>query len=147
MDSETNHYELAYFLYPSVPEGEVLTRAGKLSKIIEEAGGEIQRRDEPKKRKLAYEIKKQAYGYFGVTVFHMPPDRIKELDKKLKSESLLRFLIAEEVPLPRPQTLRVIPSRPAPTHILSPRVEAPEKPEEKLDLEALDKKLEEILGK
>ena len=147
MDSDSKNYELSYLLPPSLSEEDALMRAGKLSKSIEESGGDIRRTDDPKKRKLAYEIKKHGSAYFGVIVFRMPPDHVKELDKKLKAEPVLRFLIGEEVPVARPQILRVIPSRPAPTHIPAPRPEGPEKQEEKLDLEALDKKLEEILGK
>ena len=148
METDSKNYEFPYLLPPSIPESEVLMYSRKLSKIIEDTGGKIRHTEEPKKGKLAYEIKKEGNAYFGWTTFAMAPNAIALLEKKLKGENLLRFLIVgEEETQVRPQILRTIPSRPAPTHIPAHRPEGPEKPEEKLDLEALDKKLEEILGK
>jgi hypothetical protein len=74
----------------------------------------------------------------------------KKITKKIKSfANLLRSMITEEVEIEfRPTVLRTIPSRPSVAR--PPRPVAPkeaETPEEKLDLEALDKRLEEILGK
>ncbi len=145
MASESKNYELAYLLSPFIPEEETLTWAGKLTAVIEESRGVIRHAEPPRKKKLAYLVKKQPQAYFGWTTFRAVPDAIALLEKKLKNaENLLRHLVVEEEEmLLRPAHLRVIPSTLRPRAI--PR-EA-EKPEEKLDLEQLDKKLEEILGK
>lgn len=146
--TDTKNYELAYLLSPSVPAGEVLTWAGKLTTIITETNGTIRKVGEPKRLKLAYNIAKKGEAYFGWTTFGLVPGNTSDLKKKLKSEKdLLRYLLTEEEIETRPPLLRpFIPRRapPKPKTFLRP----PElKPEEKLDLEALDKKLEEILGK
>ena len=147
MEQDPKNYEFAYLLSPTLAEEEALIYVGKLSKIIEEAGGRIRRTEKPRKQKLAYDIKKQRNAYFGWTTFSLLPDAVAKLEKRLKTENILRFLIAEEEEShARPQILRVIPSRPVPTHTPA-QLHPAEKQEEKLDLEALDKKLEEILGK
>jgi small subunit ribosomal protein S6 len=144
---DPKNYELAYLLYPSLPEGEILTYAGKLSMLIEESKGTIRKTGNPRRRRLAYPIRKCSEAYFGWITFAMLPENISALNKKLKSQSdLLRYMIVEEDIEKRPiTTLRAIPSRP----VKQKPVALPQeiKPEEKLDLEALDKKLEEILGK
>ena len=145
MDSK--NYELSYLLSPSLNEEEVLTYAGKLTTLIEESKGMIRRVEGPKKRQLSYPINKQKQAYFGWTTFSLAPEFAVSLEKKLKGqESMLRhLLVEEEVEVLRPMPLRVVPSRP-----VRPRpapLKMPKPVEEKLDLEALDKKLEEILGK
>lgn len=146
MRMESKNYELAYLLSPSLNEEEALTSGEKLTTLIEESKGMIRHAEAPRKRQFAYPVKKQKSGYFGWATFAIAPEYLTALGKKLKNqEGLLRYLMTEEEKVEaRPPILRVIPSRPAKPRPV-PR-EAP-KPEEKLDLEALDKKLEEILGK
>jgi len=150
MDQDQKHYELAYLLSPSLPEEEILLSAGKISALIEGAKGNILRVEPPKKRKLAHPIKKQSLAYFGWTSFLMQPREAPALEKKLRqAHDVFRILlIADEPELSRPVTHppprspRAAPQRPG--GILR---EPEPKPEDKLDLEALDRKLEEILGK
>ena len=141
------NYELAYLLSPSLSEEEVLTWAGKLGTLMEESKGVIRHAESPKKRQLAYPVKKQKNAYFGWTTFSLAREHLALLIKKLKGvENLLRHLIVEEEEIEiRPPMLRIIPPRPGRPRAI-PR-EAPKPADEKLDLEALDKKLEEILGK
>ena len=152
MDSDAKNYELAYLLSPALSEEEVLTYQGKLTGAIEDEHGVIRRVETPKKRRLAYPLKKESNGYFGWTTFAAPPEAVNKIEKKVKeTPQLLRYLIMEEeIETRRPFILRPVAPRPAagaggtvPRAI--PREE--EKPDEKLDLEALDKRLEEILGK
>jgi len=148
MDIEAKNYEIAYLLPSSIPEEEVLTHAGKISSLIEEMRGAIKRVEEPKKRRLSYQVKNQQNAYFGWTTFRMIPEFLVNLNKKIRNSSdILRYLIVEEEEIPvsiRP--LRTIPRESRAPLTQAPAAEhAPE--EEKLDLEALDKKLEEILGK
>ena len=151
MDSEAKNYELAYILSTAIPEDGVLAAAGKLTAAIEEARGMVKRAETPKKRRLAYAIKKEQNGYFGWTSFGMAPAGIAALEKKIKEEkNLLRHLIVEEEIETRIPFVRPIGARRAPApqkSLLAPAPAPKAMPEEKLDLEALDKKLEEILGK
>lgn len=148
MQSESKNYELAYILSSSIPEEEVSAWAGKLATLIQDSKGMIRHTEEPKKRRLAYVIKKEQQGYFGWITFAGSTNTVAELEKKVKTfEKLLRHLIVIEREVQQ-QPLRIIPSRPMmPSHPRPSVPHDPNKPEEKFDLESLDKKLEEILGK
>ena len=147
MEQDSKNYEIAYLLSPSVSEEEVLNHAHKISSLIEEQKGIIKHVQEPKKHKLSYAIHKERNAYFGWTTFRLNPEMVAALEKKLKAEtSLLRYLIVEEETRLKAPVFR--------THMAKPGIQKSaaipreqEKQEEKLDLEALDKKLEEILGK
>lgn len=148
MDSEAKNYELAYLLSPSLPEEEVLGYSGKLSGIVEEQKGAIRRVEPPKRRTLAYPIQKERSAYFGWTTFAADPSAVARIEKNVKeTPQILRHLIVEEeIETKRPFFLRPLKPRTAAGAAKAAVPEAREKPEEKLDLEALDKKLEEILG-
>lgn len=156
MDSDAKNYEVAYLLSPTLTEAEVLAYTGKLSALIEELGGTIRRTEQPRKLKLAYEIKKQENAYFGWTTFRLQPERIAEFEKRFKGYGeTLRYLVLEEQIEKRKPFIRSVGARTAvgsPAKGLSRgtrepiRAAAPQE-DKRLDLEALDKKLEEILGK
>lgn len=147
MDREPKNYELAYVLSPMIPEEEILQKAGQITTLIEENKGLIRHVQEPRKIKLAYPVKKERTAYFGYTTFALAPEFLLSLEKKIKGGEILRRLLVEEEIGRRPPAFRAFTSRPAPLprQKVAPREEP--KVEEKLDLEALDKKLEEILGK
>jgi len=141
---------LAYLLSSSLPEEEVSGYAGKLSGMIEDVKGAIRHMETPRRRKLAYPVKKEQSAYFGWTTFAIAPAAIGQIEKKVKeAPQLLRHIITEEEIETRRPFLRPIAPRPAAAAGGAPRAipREEEKSEEKLDLEALDKKLEEILGK
>ena len=144
MESETKNYEVAYLLSPRVSEDAVLDHAGKITALIENEKGIIRHVERPKKRRLSYPVKKEAQAYFGWTTCTMPPDAAETLEQKLRKETLIlrHLLVAEERP-GRAAKLRAIPPRAPAQKILRKE----ERTDEKLDLETLDKKLEEILGK
>lgn len=145
---DSKKYELAYLLSTKISEGEVLARSGELAKLIEGAGGKVVHQEVPQRRNLAYTVKNEKSAYFGWTVFTAAPELLMGLEKKIKTmEVILRhsvFIRGDEAPY---QPTRAYSYRPrqVETKVYS-RSEAA-KPEEKFDLEELDKKLEEILGK
>mgnify|MGYP001571065530 CR=1 FL=1 len=133
---------------PSMTDEEALAHAGKLSVTIEDKGGIIRHLETPKKRKLSYAVKKQTNAYFGWTVFTAIPEAIAELNKKINTmpEVLRAMIVEHEVETRQPYIRPLTPhTGGASVRKTIPREE--QKPEEKLDLEALDKRLEEILGK
>lgn len=148
--AEQKKYELAYLLPSAVAEEEVLTWSGKIAKIIEDAKGLVRHQEVPKKRRLAYAVNKETSAYFGWTTFTIASDLVSTVEKNIKAiEGVLRHMLVEETEVPL-QPLRTFmpratpaPQRPKPA---TPQ-DAAKEPEEKLDLEELDKKLEEILGK
>ncbi len=121
-------------------------QVGKLTALIIENKGIIKHVTEPRKIRLAYPIKKEEVAYFGYTTFTLAPESLASLEKKIGSKEILRHLLVEEEIGKRPPAFRAVPSRQTPPRQkITLREEL--KVEEKLDLEALDKKLEEILGK
>ena len=147
---ESRSYELAYLLSPAIGEEGVLAYSQKLSSLIEDQKGVVKHAEQPRKRKLAYPVKKERDAYFGWTTFQLTPSTVTALDKKIKMEDqLLRHMIMEEDAEAQLPVFRsfggIRPSSSAPIEQTIPR-EAEQK-DEQLDLEALDKKLEEILGK
>lgn len=157
MDSDAKNYEVAYLLSLGLGDAEVLAYVGRLAGLIEELGGTIRRAEQPRKLKLAYEIKKQENAYFGWTTFRLQPERIAEFEKRFKAYGeTLRFLILEEQIEKRKPFIRSIGARTAVGSTTKIPMRDAHEPaahgavateDKRLDLEALDKKLEEILGK
>jgi len=146
MDSEIKNYEIAYLLSPSIEEAEVLTYTGQISSIIENEKGLIKYAENPSKRRLSYPVKKNKDAFFGWITFSASPNAAKIIGKKT---SELATVLREQVVIKETPDARIKPLR----FIKTPSAQTSEKsfpgqdiPEEKLDLEALDKKLEEILG-
>ena len=147
-EQDQKNYELAYLLPPSIAEEEVLAHANKLNVTIESVKGIAKHAEIPRLRQLAYPIKKHDKAYFGWITFRMDPTAAAELDKKLRGHDLLRYMLLQrderelrERPLFRERTAEGV----SPAAGETPREQ--ENKEEPLDLEALDKRLEEILGK
>ncbi len=146
MDSETRNYEIGYLLSPQLKEDAVLPCANKITAMIEGGKGIIRHMEVPRQRRLAYLIEKQERAYFGWVTFSMPAEAILILERGLRSESeILRYTI-----LKQDRRTEIEPARfrfggvRGATGAKAPlRKEEPSQP---LDLETLDKKLEEILG-
>lgn len=148
MSQEVKNYEFAYLLSPSVEEGAVLSYTAKISALIEEAGGMVRKTEAPKRRQLAYPVRKEHQAYFGWTTFTATPLKTKELEKKFSGlKEILRHLLIEAEIEKRPPTFRPMHAMTGAGRVVRPPAREAEKADDKLDLEALDKKLEEILGK
>lgn len=150
MDPNAKNYEVAYLLSPSLTEEEALAHAGKISSAIEADAGMIRHMETPKKRKLMYAIKKQNNAYFAWTVAGLAPSAVMPLNKKINGmpEVLRAMIVEHEVETRQPYIIRPLAPR-ASAGALAPKAipREEQKPDEKLDFEALDKRLEEILGK
>lgn len=160
---------MAYLVFPNVSEEEVVGYDQKIISFISQSGGEIISAKPSKKIKLSYQIKKNTHAYFGLIDFSAFPEKIGEIEKKLKfEEKLLRYLIvfldkkaeiAKKTALPpfaeeererKPAAFRagakyMIPE----TKITArkPAEAAEKKPEDKkASLEEIEKKLDKILG-
>lgn len=150
MSDEIKNYEIAYLINPDIPEDEVFGEAGKITAAVQDVHGLVGRIQEPKPRKLAYPMAKHRDAYFGWTVFAVAPEKLTDIEKRIKQEkSIIRYLIVEEVRRPAYE-FRPRPPRRAP----APRLDdvkaftpAPPKEEDLAKIEELDKQLEEILGK
>ena len=145
MERNPKKYEIAYILRSSIAEEAIAEHTQKITALVEEEKGIISHSEIPKKRRLAYPIGKEDHGYFGWIKFTALPDTIAAIEKTMKAAaSLLRHLIVEDT-IPTQQFPRIPRPASAPIAVVPPKRE--EEADERLDLEALDKKLEEILGK
>lgn len=151
MESEAKKYEIAYLVSPDVPEEDVVRVAGVVTKLIADVEGTVRNITEPRKRRLAYPIKKARAAYFGVTTFSAGKEAPAEIMKKLKFEKeILRALVVEEEIQPVRTSFR---THWQPTESGITRREPSRKEETSLTaeereaaIETIDKKLEEILG-
>ena len=134
-------YELAYLISPNLLEQEVKDFLEKINSFIQKEGGVLEKIENFQKRKLGYLIKPEgkevfSEAYLADLNFHFPPDKLKLLEKRLKSDSqILRYLIFNKTrPRERGRKPKIV------SEIQKPK-------EKKVELKELEKKLEEILGK
>ena len=131
-------------IYDTLTEEQAQTLHQTIKAYVADLGGFIQKETAPRKRRLAYDIKKQKSAYFVNFYFELGEEKIKELDKKLRFEKeVLRYLI---IAVDRKQVREMTKVQSAGRDKFK-RIGKKETPEDATKLEELDKKLEEILKK
>ncbi len=84
-------YEVMVILDPSLDERTVAPSLDTYLNVVRQDGGEIESVDVWGKRRLAYEIDKNAEGIYAVIDLKAEPATVKELDRQLTlNESVLR---------------------------------------------------------
>jgi small subunit ribosomal protein S6 len=84
-------YEVMVILDPSLDERTVAPSLDTYLNVVRQDGGEIESVDVWGKRRLAYEINKNAEGIYAVVDLKAEPATVKELDRQLSlNESVLR---------------------------------------------------------
>ena len=84
-------YELMVILDPSLEERTVEPSLDKYLNVVRKDGGSVESVDVWGRRRLAYEINKQAEGIYAVVQLTAEPATVKELDRQLGlNESILR---------------------------------------------------------
>ena len=85
-------YEVMVILDPSLEERTVAPSLDKyLENVIRKDGGSVENVDVWGRRRLAYEIQKNAEGIYAVIQLTAEPDTVKEFDRQLGlNESVLR---------------------------------------------------------
>ena len=85
------HYELMVILDPSLDERTVQPSLETFLNVIRSDGGSVEKIEVWGKRRLAYEINKNAEGIYAVIDLRAEPATVKELDRQLTlNESVLR---------------------------------------------------------
>jgi len=126
-----NFYELAYLISFKLTLEDAKNFSEQIIDWIKKEGGMVDEVRNPKRIKLAYEIKKETEGFLVSLNFHLEPEKLENVVKKMKSEGqILRSLIFVKK-APKEKELPKIPKI---------------KKEEKVALEDIEKRLEEILG-
>lgn len=135
-------YELTYIISPLTADLDASATAAKVRSFITgNLGGEIKKEYLGDKKKLSYPIKKQTVGTYAIVEFQVEPERMDELKKFLELDTeVLRHLILNV----REGALVKRPARVKPTTTAIPAEETSTKTE-KVGIEELDKKLEELL--
>ena len=151
-----NHYELLYLVSSNFTEEELAGIKDKVSALIKKFGGDIAFGESFGKKKLAYPIKHNHQGYYLFSEFDLPGEQLKELEKNLRlTNELLRHIVVKKKL--QPAGMRVAPTL---NLDIEPRIDTKPKIQEtkitkpvttadddknKLKLEDLDEKLDEIL--
>ena len=84
-------YEVMVILDPSLDERTVAPSLDTYLNVVRQDGGQVESVDVWGKRRLAYEIEKNAEGIYAVIDLKAEPATVKELDRQLSlNESVLR---------------------------------------------------------
>jgi small subunit ribosomal protein S6 len=84
-------YEVMVILDPSIEERTVETSLDKYLNVIRKDGGTVEKVDVWGRRRLAYEVKKNAEGIYAVISLNAEPATVKEFDRQLTlNETILR---------------------------------------------------------
>ncbi len=84
-------YELMIILDPETDERNLQPTLEKMMSVVGKQGGSVDEIDIMGRRRLAYEIKKQAEGIYAVVQMTAEPATAQELDRQLGlNESILR---------------------------------------------------------
>ncbi|SFV71380.1 SSU ribosomal protein S6p [hydrothermal vent metagenome] len=91
-------YETLFVVKPTLTDEETATQITNIKEIISNEGAELLATDDMGMRKLAYEVEKNARGYYTVLFYKAEGTLITELERKLKiNEDVLKFLTVKYV--------------------------------------------------
>jgi small subunit ribosomal protein S6 len=91
VETDMRAYEVMVILDPSLEERTVEPSLDNYLNVVRKDGGSVESVDVWGRRRLAYEIKKQAEGIYAVVSLTAEPATVKELDRQLGlNESVLR---------------------------------------------------------
>jgi small subunit ribosomal protein S6 len=91
VETAVRAYEVMVILDPSLEERTVEPSLDKYLNVIRKDGGSVENVDVWGRRRLAYEIAKNAEGIYAVIQLTAEPDTVKEFDRQLGlNESVLR---------------------------------------------------------
>ena len=129
------HYELTYLISPDLNDEELKSLREKINSFVAEATGISIKESAFLKKELAFPIKKINRAYLNILDFQLNPEKLESFEKNLKTLSqILRYLILIKR---KPETREFFGKRQRSVR----RIEPP-----KVEMEEIEKKLEEILG-
>ena len=93
MNAIKHLYETIFVLHPELTEEDVEANIQSTVQLLEGKDAEIIRIDRGGKRRLAYVMRKQRYGYYNLIHFRATPEPLPELERIYRlSERVLRYL-------------------------------------------------------
>jgi len=91
VETAVRAYELLVILDPSIEERTVEGSLDKYLNVVRKDGGSVESVEVWGRRRLAYDVKKNAEGIYAVINLNAEPATVKELDRQLGlNESILR---------------------------------------------------------
>ena len=91
--SEKRIYETVFVLHPDMADEDVNTGVQNTVALLESHGSEIIRTERGGKRRLAYPVEKQRYGFYSLIHFHGTNVALSELERMYRlNERVLRYL-------------------------------------------------------
>lgn len=143
-------YELTYIIASNTSLDEADAKTKEIESFIQSKEGVILKLEKTGIKSLSYPIKKQSSGYFITLEFQIAENNIKELKERLeKDQKILRHFILVKQPT---KVLKERRRRPSP-EIKPVRNDYPQdvageekKKTEKVEMEEIEKKLDEILS-
>ncbi|MEK7560238.1 MAG: 30S ribosomal protein S6 [Patescibacteria group bacterium] len=149
-DSKKQLYEIGFLGHPSLLEEEAKDFHQKIKNEAQKLGALIEDEGRIEKIRLSFPIKKQLEAHLGNFKFELEPGKIEEFNSNIKAENkILRFICIKTLrfqqrqistkPFRQPTEIKPLPnwSAVAPLPKETPAA----------NIEEIDKKLEEILGK
>lgn len=135
-------YVLTILVNPQAAEEEQNAVEATLRSWIQERQGTVMNVRKELKRTLSYAVKHARLANLTAVHFQLPPQELKDLAEKLKrQEAVLRFGIQQKLPRSgEAKTLKDVPTR-----TVEPQKTSSVPKKEKVGLEKLDEKIEEIL--
>lgn len=156
MNEEKKSYQLTCFVSPDLKEEKLNEVIKKIEQLITGNEGAVQYTGTPVKKSLPYKIKKHQDAFYFLLNFLLPASGIRKICRKLNLEKrLLRYLITVQKQLKENDRLKKsrrikkeldfkMIDRIEPIFPPEPTVRAEKK--EKVRIQELDKKLDEILN-
>lgn len=146
-------YELTYIISSEITAEEAEAEAKNIESLIQDKEGIILKSEKPSPRTLAYPIKKQCSGFFGVLEFQLEPEHLGELKEKLQKDGkIIRHMLIIKNPA-KIQKERRTRKKPLIFPILVGAIEEEKKEKQKekkinkkVELNEIEKKLDEILS-
>lgn len=157
----SQYYEFLGIIPGTLAENEVSAVIKKITDFFIAQKGEVTYQDNYGRKKMAYPIKHLRHGYYFLLEFTLPPDKLKSVEEKLKIEdNLLRFIIIKTNPKSREDRekeknrMRASLDKDKKENSYKEKedkkedkyISNSEKIQNKISLDELDKKLDEILS-
>ncbi|MEK7584076.1 MAG: 30S ribosomal protein S6 [Patescibacteria group bacterium] len=149
------HYELLYLVTTEIPENELQKIQSEVSGFITQQGGKIAKEEQLGRRKLAYPIKAERYGFYILTEFDLEPEHALALRKTLElHKHISRHMLVEKRQLSAKEMLMQEQAKRRVQERMEKQAQRDQaakeetsgtKHDQKISLEDLDKKLDEIL--
>lgn len=139
-------YELTFIISPLAGDIDTSATSGKIRSFINGLGGNISKESIGEKKKLAFPIKKQIMGFYATFEFALNDiEKLPELEKMLNlDQDIMRYLLINLDELKPEKTPKKSFGKPKTAIKSTPETGAPVKTE-RVKIEELDKKLEELL--